>query len=60
MPRNAEKKIRLLVLYDILHKETDTEHQLSTNELIDKLASYGMRIDGVSDFANSMSTIRLL
>ena len=60
MPRNAEQKIRLLVLYDILHKETDAEHQLSTNELIDKLASYGMRIDGVSDFANSMSTMRLL
>lgn len=43
MPRNAEQKIRLLVLYDILHKETDAEHQLSTNELIDKLASYGIQ-----------------
>lgn len=43
MPRNAEQKIRLLVLYDILHKETDAEHQLSTKELIDKLASYGIQ-----------------
>lgn len=43
MPRNAEQKIRLLVLYDILHKETDTEHQLSTNELIGRLASYGIK-----------------
>lgn len=43
MSRNAEQKIRLLVLYDILHKETDTEHQLSTKELIDKLASYGIQ-----------------
>ena len=43
MPRNAEQKIRLLVLYDILHKETDAEHQLSTKELIDKLASYGLQ-----------------
>lgn len=25
MPRNAEQKIRLLVLYDILQKETDEE-----------------------------------
>lgn len=43
MSRSAEQKIRLLVLYDILHKETDAEHQLSTNELIDKLASYGIQ-----------------
>lgn len=42
MSRSAEQKIRLLVLYDILHKETDAEHQLSTNELIDKLVSYGI------------------
>ena len=33
MSRSAEQKIRLLVLYDILHKETDAEHQLSTAEL---------------------------
>ena len=26
MSRSAEQKIRLLVLYDILHKETDAEH----------------------------------
>ena len=43
MSRSAEQKIRLLVLYDILHKETDAEHQLSTNELIERLASYGIQ-----------------
>lgn len=43
MSRNAEQKIRLLVLYDILHRETDAEHQLSTNELIEKLAGYGIQ-----------------
>lgn len=43
MPRSADQKIRLLVLYDILHKETDAEHQLSTNELIEKLARYGIQ-----------------
>ena len=43
MSRNSEQKIRLLVLYDILHKETDAEHQLSTNELIGRLASYGIK-----------------
>ena len=43
MSRSAEQKIRLLVLYDILHKETDAEHQLSTNELIERLATYGIQ-----------------
>ena len=43
MSRSAEQKIRLLVLYDILHKETDAGHQLSTNELIERLASYGIQ-----------------
>lgn len=43
MSRSAEQKIRLLVLYDILHKETDAEHQLSTNELIERLSSYGIQ-----------------
>ena len=43
MSRSAEQKIRLLVLYDILHKETDAEHQLSTNELIERLAAYGIQ-----------------
>ena len=43
MSRRAEQKIRMLVLYDILHKETDAEHQLSTNELIVKLDSYGIQ-----------------
>ena len=43
MSRSAEQKIRLLVLYDILQKETDAEHQLSTNELIERLAAYGIQ-----------------
>ena len=43
MPRNAEQKIRLLVLYDILRKETDEEHPFSTKELLDKLAARGIQ-----------------
>lgn len=39
MPRNAEQKIRLLVLYGVLRKETDEEYSLSTKELLEKLAS---------------------
>lgn len=42
MPRSTEQKIRLLVLYDILRKETDEDNPLSTNELIVKLNEYGV------------------
>ena len=44
MPRNSEQKIRLLVLYDILRKESDENNPLSTNELIDKLNEYGITV----------------
>ena len=37
------KKIRLIILYDILWRETDEIHQLSTNELIERLATYGIQ-----------------
>ena len=42
MPRSPEQKIRLLVLYDILRKESDENNPLSTNELIEKLNEYGI------------------
>lgn len=42
MARSAEQKIRLLVLYDILLKESDDDCPLSTNELIEKLSRYGI------------------
>ena len=42
MPRSAEQKIRLLILYDILRKESDADTPLSTNELIEKLAQFGI------------------
>ena len=42
MPRSSEQKIRLLVLYDILRKESDENNPLSTNELIEKLSQYGI------------------
>ena len=42
MPRSSEQKIRLLVLYDILRKESDENNPLSTNELIEKLSLYGI------------------
>ena len=43
MSRSAEQKIKLLILYDIFRCETDEKHQLSTNELIERLATYGIQ-----------------
>ena len=43
MSRSSEQKIRLLVLYDILQRETDEEHPLSTNDLIRKLSDFGIQ-----------------
>ena len=43
MSRSSEQKIRLLVLYDILQRETDEEHPLSTNDLIQKLSDFGIQ-----------------
>lgn len=42
MARNSEQKIKLLVLYDILQRETDENHPLSTDELIAKLHEKGI------------------
>lgn len=44
MPINAEQKIKLLVLYDILLRETDEEHALSTDEIVEKLRERGIDI----------------
>lgn len=37
MSGNDERKIKLLILYEILLKETDEEHPLTTPEIIEKL-----------------------
>ena len=44
MPRANEQKIKLLVLYDILQRETDEEHPLSTNEIIERLSERGIEV----------------
>ena len=36
------RRIRLLKLWEILSTETDKEHPLSTEEIIDKLAEIGI------------------
>ena len=44
MSRNAEQKIKLLVLYELLLKQSDEEHPMTTNELIDALDEYGIEV----------------
>lgn len=44
MPRNAEQKIKLLVLYDILQKNTDDTRALNTDEIIAELEKRGVSV----------------
>lgn len=54
MARSSEQKIKLLILYDILLKETDEEHALSTEELVTRLRESGVSVERkalISDIA---------
>lgn len=44
MSRNAEQKIKLLILYEILIKNTDEETPMTTQELIDALKKRGIEV----------------
>jgi len=44
MPRNAEQKIKLLVLYDVLCRHTDEDHALNTDEIIALLAEKNIAV----------------
>jgi len=44
MSRSAEQKIKLLVLYDVLQKNTDEDRHLSTDEVITLLAEKGIEV----------------
>lgn len=44
MSRNAEQKIKLLILYEILIKNTDEETPMTTQELIDALKERGIEV----------------
>lgn len=46
MSRSSKQKIRMLVLYDILRKESDEDSPLSTNELIENSVSMVLRQQG--------------
>ena len=42
MSRNAEQKIKLLVLYDILQKNTDENHPMTTGQITGALKNCGI------------------
>ncbi len=42
MSKKNNQKIKIMALYDILRRETDEEHPMSTAELISKLADMGI------------------
>ena len=44
MSRNAEQKIKLLVLYELLLKQSDEEHPMTTNEIVGALKEYGIEV----------------
>ncbi len=45
MPKTANQKLKLLYLLKILNEKTDENHCLSTQELIDELAEYGVKAE---------------
>lgn len=45
MPRSAEQKIKLLILYDLLQRQTDEENPMSTEEVIMKLLEKGIPVE---------------
>ena len=44
MSRSAEQKIKLLILYDVLQKNTDENHPMTTKEIVSALDSYGIQV----------------
>lgn len=44
MPRNAEQKIKLLILYEILKTDIDENSPMSTSCLIEKLKERGLDV----------------
>ena len=45
MNSENSRKIKLLKMWEILKSQTDEEHPISTNELIEKLALEGIEVD---------------
>lgn len=44
MSESSERKIKLLLLYEILRKQTDERHPMTTGELSDALQNFGIAV----------------
>ena len=44
MSRNTDQKIRLLVLYDILSRQTDEAHPMHADDLLKELQARGLTV----------------
>lgn len=45
MNREKINKIKLVKIWDIISQETDEEHPIGTNELLDRLTEFGLEMD---------------
>ena len=45
MPKSENQKLKLLYIIDILEKDSDEEHPISTQELIDRLAEFDIKAE---------------
>lgn len=44
MTESSERKIKLLLLYEILRKQTDERHPMTTGELSEALQNFGIAV----------------
>lgn len=52
MPKSANQKLKLLYILKILQEKTDESHALSTQQIIDELAGYGVGAERKSIYAD--------
>ena len=45
MPKSTNQKLKLLYILKILSEQTDEAHYMSTGDLIEELAKYGIRAE---------------
>ena len=44
MTGNGERKVNLLILWDVLQKNADETHALNASEIREKLETYGINV----------------
>ena len=61
MANSKKSKVKLIKLYEILRTETDSNHRLTTNELVEKIRALGIACDRrtLSSDINNLNSIGL-